>query len=1154
MSRYFRRDTIEKQYRNHLQTSLTSSISMYDVELVLTCAYTLRPRPQLKEIWTILTGYHCYELSSSWQKRAVEGVFYRYHEKLHTEKGWEEHLSIYQTLPLSKRLFSFESNGDWHIHRPTSDPYIDLFINIATEQKVLQLLNEEAKSGRLRGEDTYFQKHKRIKIPRNKGEKVSLTIPRLFLYYQLLKFLPKNKVIIPAVVSDGLYRYQSPIHSEEMRTFQAQGVEEGIISPLWVWRDKKRILRQVNEQEREQYAEEMGNLASSTKWEQQAKRSLLTNGKRKGRPFGYYSGYIHITGGVGVGKNSFIEEELYRLYQIEKQDIVTVVVLSNNSKCLELHETLTLLGLEAVVIPGVHGKDKHEKEYWNQALKTSSSLAQLAKKTDTFSIIDGDCLFQILHDVTPGKILPCLQKKGFSKYVKYENGTSHWEETCCPYITQCSRMKSYMEMKQKKIWITNHAALEKTRLPRLLDPLRRPLWQLAYDVADIVFLDEVDDTMNAFASSCMEQTKITGDHFTLLSRILDKTTQMIRQDQSVLKDEHIESWNYYCNEIRHPLHKLEGFLQEQLDFANGLYRKAFSIYSLATDFLSYFQFQDKMEEMLYKNTLMEYLVREKNEWNREKQAIVFIEKFFGTTEEVLRTIDRRKRREIIDSFVGSFCTVKPINTKRNKRNYPSPSAEERVKLHFEFFTYIYYFEKNLKQLVSIFPSLNSKFFEDENLSTLFGSFNPLHRLLSKPSIGTKFGYRILAKRLRSGKVQYSLELLRYFGNTKKLLTDVQMLMEKRFLLYDRASREYQKSEGPCIVGLSGTSFLPGSPHFHVPMKPIWQLKNRHSKPRVEMFYGFKPEFHEKYDYLYVSGSSEEERIEMLKKMTHYYVDSGMIESELHYWEGNHPLKERRKILIVVNSYRDCEAVASALLESKHFRNTFAYLTNLSEEMLDKTHTPLHGYARHRQELEFLPYEDIDVLIAPLFVIARGFNILQQTEGKKHRSYFGSAFVFVRPYYSVDDMQNIFALLHHQEEELLLQIQDINDRGEASNKKLYGSYMKKLYKDMNATFSYLQTKPFMTDRLTEQEMKQLSKYTLVLMQQVLGRMVRGDTDCRFIFADSKLDSHKEERKGNKRYSMIANWMDILNQYESHRIVADLFLPFAIGLRYISEYEI
>ena len=127
-------------------------------------------------------------------------------------------------------------------------------------------------------------------------------------------------------------------------------------------------------------------------------------------------------------------------------------------------------------------------------------------------------------------------------------------------------------------------------------------------------------------------------------------------------------------------------------------------------------------------------------------------------------------------------------------------------------------------------------------------------------------------------------------------------------------------------------------------------------------------------------------------MTHYYVDSGIIESELHYWKEKHALKEARKVLIVVNSYRDCEAVANALLESKHFQNTFAYLTNLSEELLDKKHVPLHGHARHRQEVEFLPHEDIDVLIAPLFVIARGFNILQQTEGKKHRSYFGSAFV------------------------------------------------------------------------------------------------------------------------------------------------------------------
>jgi hypothetical protein len=1056
--------TLKRKYSNYFKSvikdieieDLTPKMIL-DVECILLGAYMLNPRPKADEAWTILSGYPCYPATiTPLKKKILINLQHKYKRAYGNKTVWDRTLELYRELPFGYRLFEFKGENDWYIKTPEGE------LDLSTKCR--------------------RPKHSVIKTP------------RLQMYYELLK------LDLETSDSNTTYAIRSGLHHFINLSFTAE-VEDHNLSLIKLQgkRKKKGLVNNVSNDHRLKNSILMEKISGNHKWKVQAARSSITRKRKRNGPFAYIPGQtLHILGGVGVGKNSWIEEELFCLFAVERKDIYTCVVLSTVNKAYDLHETLSSLGLDAVVITGLSNKENHEVNYMEKVIKKASSFKEIFSKDKTIEMADSECQLTTLHNITlEQNTLPCQSVFSF-QLIGQEN-----EKVTCPYFMTCGRMKAYREMSKKRIWITTPHALLQTRLPKEIDPNRRILQEVVNDFTDIIYFDEVDDAMKIYDENSVMEVVIAGGNKTLIPELQDMTIHTLRQKQYLLRDEDMYTWNQELLSINQPINSIYRFLQLQTDFITSFLKKPFTLQKLGSELVGYFEW-DSLKE---KEDVLEDLLGAIQ--NVSEPSLSFSKKI----------IEIIKNTGDLD-FLSSICTLLPelgvVNQRKRGRRVKSITAEERAALFIEFFSYILQFETSLRKLTAQFPLVKDKFGELEvDSRALYGTRNKLLNLIKAPSTGHRFGYRIV----KDGR-NYTLKLMRYVGKARELLTNWNDYLEG----------------GPAVVGLSGTSYAPDSPHFDVKMKPYWKLINQKEPPKIEIFKGFAPSIKEEFDYHYVSGTRNEERDSMLKEITDYYI-SGVFEPELTYWKNT---GENRKVLVAATNYDDVEKIASYLQQHPEWKGRFAYVSNRMEPEIPEA-------AIKRAEIEGISEENKDILIAPLSVIARGYNILQKEKGKENRSYFGTVCLFVRPYYIVDDLVNSYVLLHGYEEKIMSQL---NDKG-----ILYGEYMKQLHQKIQLKFMNILTKPYTTLALTEEEMKELSWYTLILVIQLCGRLLRGDTPARLIIADAKMDYIKSTGSDShyKETSMINNWMQILNENMQNQLFQSLYGPFKDALENLSKYS-
>ena len=803
-----------------------------------------------------------------------------------------------------------------------------------------------------------------------------------------------------------------------------------------------------------------------------------------------------------------------------------MVVVRTNQSALDFYTNLAKLGMDAVIIPGTYNKQEHEKEYVERILKAGDTLRHLLEATPTLNAINSDCLFQIYHKTEKEEgTLPCAPVNRFRLLEEEKEGID-----ICPFLMECGLMKPFLEMNKKPIWITTPYALKSTSIPRFLDDEGRTLQEVTNDLIDIVFFDEVDEVMNVYDADSVQETIITGGLHTLNPVLQMDTRRTLYSSQRLYSNVYINEWIEHLHHTDISLNMLHQLLENHLDFKYLFENKVLNIYQLGNRLLEYVQFSTPRQKEYYQEILFQYLAQAVHP--SHPRAVRFINNFENARALLIRfTTKREEKRQAVRDFFKSMRWK--INLNMTGKHSKVNDAEERAELTFELFTYLYYFEEHFRMLVRIYPIVKSQLrLNDGKMNYVLGVRNKLFRLLEATPTGHRFGYR-LHRNMDKGIQQISI--IRYNGQTRKLLTD----WHQKFNFFKwkyNSDGSLEKVTGPTLIGLSGTAYVPGSPHFHVPFEKVYKLKNKLSPSKVNCFTKFIPSLDEKYDYLFISGANEEMKMDNLMKMASECWNS--IENQLAYWESS---GENRKVLIVTTSYEDTRIVANTFAMSKVWRGRFGFLSRKAE-----TKGELKEAVIHPSDVEIeVPKREIDVLIAPITVISRGYNILQKNSP---HSYFGSLFVFVRPYYVVGDMENLYKLLHGQIDRYIREIQHEDKR--------YAEFVKKLHQKSQGKLQYLLTNPFFGITLSNYEMEELCLYTLVMIQQTLGRLMRGDTDANLIIVDAKMHYHSEEFKEqmerkNKETSMMNVWTRLLNQYEKNEIMIDCFGSLKEGLNEIKE---
>ena len=292
--------SVENSYRKYFESKDIELGEFLDIELILLGFYRLTQTDSPYDAWSILTGYmECKgsPLHSS-HERMLRFLHFRYRDVLARESIWEEKLNEYKKVDSSYRLFLFVDEGNkMRMQLPKFDLYVPRDV-----PKVLRSFQ-----GRKVQHDVWNKK--RIFFP------VTGTIRniRLFVYYQILKALPKyaERKQTGRIVN-GKYLYKGSMTTPEVEFQYHDGPYT--FDKLLSHRKKSYFLRNEQTFNRTLLGKEMGK-----KWEKQVHRSSLVKNKKVNGILKYDGSTILISGGVGVGKNAFIEEELYRLFVKEKK-------------------------------------------------------------------------------------------------------------------------------------------------------------------------------------------------------------------------------------------------------------------------------------------------------------------------------------------------------------------------------------------------------------------------------------------------------------------------------------------------------------------------------------------------------------------------------------------------------------------------------------------------------------------------------------------------------------------------------------------------------------------------------------------------------------------------------------------------------------------
>lgn len=778
-----------------------------------------------------------------------------------------------------------------------------------------------------------------------------------------------------------------------------------------------------------------------------------------------YKDIQHIVGGLGAGKTSFMLTETIRLV---KDNGARIGFVENSvAQVLKRVYQLQKEGINAVPIVGRSNRKKHLEAF------LASHQHRIAHVTDWamddhagLQHLSEVCFIQALtEDDTESGDFPC-------KRIKQE------DKTClCPYASQCGIYRDFARLIEADVWVATSASVLQTRLPPMLDPAERTIYEAMYDLLDVVYVDEADEVQKQFDSTFLTDIPLFGNSNQLFEKVyVESVRRTAGRYGQYTGDTMLQDWINNLSRLEQTIrsgiyHKLH-FSPE---FARHLRGKMVRISTYAYQLSEWFSTSEEQRQTIYKD-LMDYSNQSSEHW---------LETY---TDSLLSMKSPEDQADLLERLIAKWGASG--NKSRSKYRHD----------WLALYLLLVSADHCLKQFFETYPIIQSKIgvlTESDIWLSMHREFNSfIPEAMTGPLTG--FHYDV-----KDGMKTGTFRVAQYTG-------------VGRHLLY-RWSHLYQQSDlkaGPAIVLLSGTSLAPDSAHYNVEVPAHWLLKSNKNTPRIlqEYYPVYDPANRTKA--LAISGQDEETRSRHLETMTSQLLPK--FEWELMEWKR---AGSNRKLLVIVNSYDDVEAVHRALQRTSAWSNRYRKLAR----NLDGDRTEDFS----RAELERFREENADILIAPMLAISRGYNILDESNS----SLFGSVFFLIRPYPIPHDLTYLVQFLHGTLPRFLSKLK--------AEKLSYANATTQLRRDSNQLFHKLYHKPDYWTILDDDERKTIGWYTFVPVWQTIGRLLRNGTDARVFYCDAKFRARPRDEVGQ---SMLEIWEDMLDLHADRHEIISLYGPF------------
>lgn len=872
---------------------------------------------------------------------------------------------------------------------------------------------------------------------------------------------------------------------------------------------------------------------------------------------------LQILGPTGSGKSVTIEALLFYLM---KKGIKVTYVCSEVSQAITLMRRMLLLtkeNNENLAPPYLNiGQDRFDYEVnflmstirkENSVLANSLSACNVILdpiNAEVFKQLNSSCFLKdslgfYKTDKTKGK----KNKVDYRPCQDLKTGTS--SKRWCSLYSQCGAHERYKAMNEATLWITTNASLFLSSVPLQWDKHKSNILETSVLHADVIIIDEADaieyDSDNQLIQTLtISKEKARGsndyDAKALIDAIKTHSTYLVKSSYNNTINRMLIS-----TDLAQIIDKaLYSNLKNMSPEMQKCFTKKFTKQDLIDAWLREFTFRtvhhpgriaklkgeeyDHSEFTRFINSAFELVDKS----IKESEYTTWI-----TSLENCENVDEEYKKKI-GSLIGKFLynlriddhtkktyVIKPNNFKMNEcKAEPSLlGIDEDAILEVENLDMYYLFDciiliSKLQKLLNseILPHLSDFRYKLDSEPDARSIENSLQKINGQnkhyqytPTIPVDItGFKYFKK----SKGRFELQMTVAFGVGRDVLRNANKCLSA---IYNCRPAQ--------IVYTSATSRAVGSSLYNIESPVASVIRNKSQdkqKVRVNI---------ERYiiddSVFFLSGTDPEHIEDKLRMFTSQYL--GEKEGLLHELNEKQQLMslefgEATPItLVLTNSYPQANWVGEELAKTNWISSDeVAILYSYNASGCNR-----QDYHVTKDELENLYSRNCRVLVAPIDVISRGYNILRSAESDK--SLISDIVFMFRPYPSPEDYLSLISLITHKING------DYFENNKKNGREGYEA-LQYVVRSSELLYSYLQDANSWT-KLGKLEQRSISINQLVArVVQTIGRGRRGGTDVTVHFVDGALCGLIDleltsEKVLQSKDTMISYWLEFLNSKDS-----------------------
>ncbi|MEL7354558.1 MAG: hypothetical protein AAFN38_24325 [Cyanobacteria bacterium J06560_5] len=834
------------------------------------------------------------------------------------------------------------------------------------------------------------------------------------------------------------------------------------------------------------------------------------------------SGLSHVVGLLNVGKTTVIE---ILLYHLAKQGRRCALIVNDTANAVQIASKFAhQLDISAAPILGRDRSGQLKKVYEPILSEGGEGIVKggnhpawrwFSPICPLLALVRSDEKWSFGEE-------PChsLYQKEEHNNDQAEKEDEMWEEEgsipkcSCPLYFKCPRHQLEKDIAQAKIWILTPGSWIHTRTPWQVLPEKMTFAEAVYRECDVLFVDEADRVQvqldEAFAPS---EVLLDNSGNSFLNRLAINVSTLYTSNRSRLTGNVLSTWKRANDNAQISIDRICHQLYNNEELVDWLGSSPFTGRSLFARLIrEVTQAAESIPPAVEPakspkpNTNRKKRTQQRNKdilaglpalevRERQQNFVKALERFL---ENPLQPGQGGKLSEVglllltaedLEAALPEISEWWRQWSKEHSVVLPKRDELEALNRRTVLAILVTILDNRLSFLLESLYAV-SRLLDLHKLSQALVHRPPRDYLSVIPSapVGNILGFRYTQERDKTGG---KLDYFRYVGVGRFLLLNFPTLFE----MDDIA--------GAHTLLISGTSYAPGTPIYHIPVRPSILLKPAQESGSIGASqFAFTPQSNG-HRYISISGHSltshrqkaGHEMVEALCRTTGG-VDSYLNETLKELEALGKPDKEtsnlwadRKRILILTNSYDEAEWVTT-LFQRYHYgkqgRDQVAALKR------DQSPKSLSGI--RRSQIRILKDLPTNIVVAPLMALERGHNILNN----ERIAAFGAALFFCRPMPVPDDWQstvrqlNAWALKNFDNLSLYKNL-------EAST--LF-AFEDRFYRLSIAEIRRLNCRAHRFDQLSEDERKVLCWTQLVSIWQVIGRLVRGHVPCMVDFLDAK----------------------------------------------------